>query len=120
MRVATDDDVQAIDGGWLMWALPDLRYPGHRRFAQAGGDMTAEKERWHGWTVAGKSLHVGPLPGRKSICLYTSEASIGLKPLAYFRSEDDADACLAWLDRLAGSRFVLDTLSEAEPPKDGK
>lgn len=82
--------------------------------------MSAAEERWHGWTVAGKSLHVGPLPGRKSICLYTSEANVGIRPLAYFRSEDDADACLAWLDRLAGSMFILGTLGDAEPPKASK
>jgi len=82
---------------------------------EEGEVMSAAEERWHGWTVAGKSLHVGPLPGRKSICLYTSEANVGLVPLAYFRSEGDAATCLAWLDRLAGSRFVLDTLEEAGP-----
>ncbi len=54
---------------------------------------------WHGWSVEGCAVHVGPLPGRKSICLYTVEGSV-LRTLAFFRDEEDAQRALTALDRL--------------------
>jgi hypothetical protein len=62
---------------------------------------TAVDERWHGWSIRGKSIHVGYLPGRKSCCLYTIDGSV-MDVLAYFRSEAHAQACLAMLDQMAG------------------
>lgn len=65
--------------------------------------MTALDERWHGWRVgSGKSIHVGPLPSRKSVALYT-EGGGRIDVLAYFRSEEDAERALALIDRLAGA-----------------
>ena len=55
---------------------------------------------WHGWSVRGMTLHVGPLPGRKGIVLYRCEKAT-IKPLAYFRNEEQAQACLEVLDALA-------------------
>lgn len=59
---------------------------------------------WHGWGRRGSSqgaLHVGRMPGRKSVCLYTNVGNEA-KVRAYFRSEADAVAVLAWLDNFAG------------------
>jgi hypothetical protein len=56
-------------------------------------------EEWHGWTTAGMTLHVGPLPGRKSICLYRLDESV-IRPLAYFPDEAKARECLQFLDAL--------------------
>lgn len=56
--------------------------------------------RWHGWSVGGKAIHVGPLPRRKSICLYTVIGNT-ISPLAYFKTEDDAKALLDILDGMA-------------------
>lgn len=65
--------------------------------------MTAvsEPEReWHGWQIPGKgALHVGPLPGRKSICVYTVQGTV-LQVHAYARSEDEAWELLQFLDRI--------------------
>lgn len=68
-------------------------------------------EDWHGWGVQGKSLHVGPLPGRKQICLYFHEGSV-IHAVAFFKTEDHAREVLQWLDTLAASRFVIDTLED--------
>lgn len=63
---------------------------------------------WHGWSrtkgYAGRALHIGPLPGRKSICLYTVDYTDGavMYVHAYFRSEDEARRALATLDELLG------------------
>lgn len=60
---------------------------------------------WHGWSRTGKyegeALHIGPLPGRKSICLYTMDYRDGAAMYvhAYFRSEDEARHALAVMDR---------------------
>ena len=43
------------------------------------------------------SLHIGPLPGRKSICLSLTEDAV-VTPLAYFRSEAEAKKALEFLD----------------------
>lgn len=53
---------------------------------------------WHGWRVDDVGiLHVGPLPGRKSICVYVIEGSV-MTPVAYCRSEDDGDRLVRFLD----------------------
>lgn len=63
--------------------------------------MSAEQIEWHGWSKRGMTMHVGPLPGRKSICLYRLDGSV-IRPLAYFPDEDKARECLRFLDALAG------------------
>lgn len=58
---------------------------------------------WHGLTVSGTdmgTMHVGPLPGRKSIALYHVSGG-HLTVLAYFPNEAKAAAALAWLDRFS-------------------
>lgn len=62
------------------------------------GDPT-ESTGWHGWGGDGWSLHVGPLPGRKSVCLYSHIGSI-VEPLAYFRDDESAFRALAMFDRI--------------------
>lgn len=60
---------------------------------------------WHGWSTRLGDIHVGRLPGRKQVCLYTNERPPGggavLHVLAFFRTEEDAERCLAYLDALA-------------------
>ena len=62
---------------------------------------------WHGWrrghagceqTYGG--LHVGPLPGRKQIALYTEIQGV-ITTLAYFKDEVLARRALEELDKLA-------------------
>lgn len=55
---------------------------------------------WHGWGSDGKAVHIGPLPGRKSICLYVVDGSV-MRTLAFFRSEKEAAEALRWIDWLA-------------------
>lgn len=63
---------------------------------------------WHGWSTTaepykGESLHIGPLPGRKSICLYTMDYDKGTMFVhAYFRNEGEAKHALDTLDNLMG------------------
>jgi len=53
-----------------------------------------DESEWHGWQlVDGPSLHIGPVPGRRSIGLFVIVGST-LTPLAYFTSEDHARAAL--------------------------
>ena len=52
---------------------------------------------WHGWGRGESALHVGPLPGRKSICLYSIVGSV-MNVHAYFRSEYEAQLALRLLD----------------------
>jgi hypothetical protein len=77
--------------------------------------MTARD--WHGWSRQDSdrgAMHVGMLPGRKSVCLYTVRGSV-LDVLAYFRDEDHAWDALAWLDDFAGQRVADERItSEAE------
>lgn len=65
---------------------------------------------WHGWSTRHGDIHVGNLPGRKSICLYTVERPPGggavMHVLAYFRTAPDAQRCLAYLDALADAPGV--------------
>lgn len=64
---------------------------------------------WHGWRVRDTNLHVGPLPGRKQIVLYAMvNGGTTIRPLAYFRTEDDARTALNALDTLAAAPFVYD------------
>ncbi len=66
----------------------------------------SEEEEWHGWSRhtkhKGRALHIGPLPGRKSICLYTMDYTDGavMKVHAYFRNEKEAKEALATLEYL--------------------
>jgi len=67
---------------------------------------------WHGWMVPvlDSSLHVGHLPGRKSLSLYvevTHEGDNYIDVLAYFRNEHYAQAGLIFLDELVRGRSVL-------------
>ena len=61
-------------------------------------------EDWHGWSTAdGKlALHIGHLPGRKSVALYTHDKRGGstLFVHAYFRNEVEAKRALESLDYL--------------------
>jgi hypothetical protein len=63
--------------------------------------------QWHGWTrepepYTGRALHIGPLPNRKSICLYTMDYRNGATMYvhAYFRSMEEARRALETLDHL--------------------
>ena len=54
---------------------------------------------WHGWrrSDSGMALHIGPLPGRKSICLY-EEGNGYIDVFAFFTSEAKARKALELLD----------------------
>lgn len=55
---------------------------------------------WHGWSRGeGPAIHIGRLPGRKSICLYISDGSV-VTPVAYFRDEEGARRALDLLNEL--------------------
>ena len=54
---------------------------------------------WHGWSRGDVALHIGYLPGRKSVCLYVVRGG-RLDVLAYFRNEQAAWHALATLDEL--------------------
>jgi len=58
---------------------------------------------FHGWAArsGGPALHIGELPGRKSVCLYTIEAGV-IRTHAFFKSSDDAERVVAIIDRLTG------------------
>ena len=60
---------------------------------------------WHGWSVGGRAYHVGRYPTRKSVALYYVDGCVS-DVAAYFRSEDEAQAFLAWLDKLALTTHV--------------
>jgi hypothetical protein len=78
------------------------------------------EDDWHGWNVVGTAVHVGPLPGRKSICLYVIEGTT-LRTLAFFKSPDDAATALRMMDLLAMTdrRVVLMPLdNDGEVPKE--
>jgi hypothetical protein len=63
--------------------------------------MTTDKDEWHGWSRwdGKRTLHIGPLPGRKSLCLYTMAGSV-MEVHAYFRSEKEARKAMKTLDYL--------------------
>ncbi len=58
---------------------------------------------WHGWRMAndsdGYSIHIGNLPGRKKVALY-SEDDDHFTVLAYFQSDEAAEEMARWVDRL--------------------
>jgi hypothetical protein len=59
---------------------------------------------WHGWSFSDSNLHVGELPGRKQVCLYTmTDGGSTIRPLAYFRSREDARIALDCLDKLVAA-----------------
>jgi len=65
------------------------------------------KYKWHGFKITHvggeESLHIGPLPGRKSICLYRVEKS-GIEVLAFFQTERKAFDALRLIGILARTR----------------
>ena len=70
-----------------------------------GAAMTPPEQptsEWHGWRIGDAALHIGPLPGRKSIVLFILEGG-RLLPLAYFRDEELARKARDWLD----SYFII-------------
>jgi hypothetical protein len=74
---------------------------------------------WHGWRVADANLHVGKLPGRKQVVLYTmTNGGTAIHPLAYFKNPEDARTCLDFLDKLASSKFILEALASVRNESD--
>lgn len=73
------------------------------------------RDEWHGWKREGSDvpLHVGPLPGRKSICLYSIDGSV-IRTHAFFRDEQDARDAMVVLESLILPRPVA-----ALPREDG-
>lgn len=63
--------------------------------------MSDRPDDWHGWRIKADgvtfTIAVGPLPMRKSICLYSMNGSV-MDVHAYFRSEEHARTFLALLD----------------------
>lgn len=55
---------------------------------------------WHGWGRGrGPALHIGELPGRKSVCLYTiSDGAI--RTHAFFKNAHQAQKVMALIDSL--------------------
>lgn len=61
--------------------------------------MSDQQPDWHGWEFPGiGTIHIGPVPTRKSICLYTIQGSV-MDVHAYFRTEDHARTLLTFLDQ---------------------
>lgn len=61
---------------------------------------------WHGWRLDnGKTLGIGPLPGRKGVAIYY-EFGQEFIPLGYFRSEEAAQQALKLLDEIANAKEV--------------
>jgi hypothetical protein len=59
---------------------------------------------WHGWQKGRVALHIGHLPGRRSVCLYVDTGNV-IEPVAYFRGPrgyEQAYLALAVLDYLMG------------------
>ena len=52
-------------------------------------------------------MHIGTLPGRKSVCLYKHEGSV-VRTLAYFRDEADAREAMAIFDTIILGKEVTD------------
>lgn len=67
-------------------------------------------EEWHGWGWKDNrrpDLHIGPLPGRKQLCLYLedhTDGNVSIRVLAYFKHRRDAYAALCAIDLLMGFR----------------
>lgn len=61
---------------------------------------TPDLTEWHGWSrVPSASLHIGRLPGRKSLCLYVMRGAV-VEVLAYFANEERARLALATIDEI--------------------
>ena len=59
--------------------------------------MTTQASRWRSFVdPAYNGYGVGPLPGRKQVCLYRWEGA-SLRTIAFFKSELEAQAFLVWL-----------------------
>jgi hypothetical protein len=76
------------------------------------------KAEWRGWRRQppssdstsehqGIAIHAGPLPGRKSIALYTMDYTDGnvMHVHAYFRSEEEALKFLRYFDVIMTGHF---------------
>ena len=77
------------------------------RHAGHGDTMTTPRQpasEWYGWGQGDIALYIGPLPGRKSIALYSMEGN-RYTPLAYFRDKEKARKARDWLD----SYFIITT-----------
>lgn len=66
--------------------------------------MTNSTE-WHGWKKGRVTVHVGPLPGRKTIALYSAIGSV-IHTHAYFRNETEASIFLAVLGYMAAGEVT--------------
>ena len=64
-----------------------------------------KKYKWHGLKVASngreESIFVGPLPGRKRICLFREVRPGIIEPLAYFQTERKAFEALRIMGLIA-------------------
>ena len=68
-----------------------------------------------GYRIKGEVLSVERLPGRKQTSLNRTTGH-GFYPMAYFKSEEDAEWTLSFLDMLARSRLTsLDAVSLVRP-----
>lgn len=61
---------------------------------------------FHGWSVGGKALHVGELPGRKQHCLYVIDRGT-IRTLGFFSTEDKAAEAMDMLDKIANASGVI-------------
>ena len=88
---------------------------------RSGGvqDAPISAEEWHGWGWTDNrhpDLHIGRLPGRKQYVLWLEDHSAGnchIRPLAYFRTREDAYAAMAAIDLLTGHRKAARHVQEA-------
>ena len=55
---------------------------------------------WHGFRRGNRSVHIGPIPGRKSIAFYTTDEFNNQSAIAYFAGEFEAHKALEALDAL--------------------
>ena len=56
--------------------------------------------QWHGFRRGNRSIHIGPLPARKSIAFYATDENNRMSAVAYFKDEWDARKALETLDAL--------------------
>lgn len=71
--------------------------------------MSAETPRsWHGWSRGSTALHIGHVPTRKSLTLYSMVGSV-MYVHAYFRSEKEARRAMS----------VLDLITDSDPLESG-
>jgi hypothetical protein len=86
-----------------------------------GRGVVSPLNDWHGWSAGGdraQALHIGHLPGRRSVALYT-EGHGTLNVLAYFRSEQDAEVAMLFIDRIANSMGYVPASSLPTPTQPG-